>query len=260
MYKQYKKENRLVECTPLISIAANAISMSDPVSHLKDNMTDEAFREMALNYLHNKEIAEAMQGVIEGFSAISDRTGHDGICEAGIFYEVKQNEYVKNSGYGLNLPFDRLSMENYLKFKRDRPIIKLFALSRGKIVYDIKIKFSDKMLALYLEKVKSNKGGSISYSFSTYRDAIVEVREVISDLSEHKGTNPLVEYLYETTGEDLGLNDNYKRQLAFKAHLADIKERYKECANYAQVGRDFTEITGFAMDGSFISDNLAKHQ
>ena len=258
MYEKYKSENRLVDCTPLIEVAALAISEVDPAAFMMENMSEESFREMAINYLHNKEIAEAIQGVKEGFSAISDRTGHDGICKDGIFYEVKQNEYVKNSGFGLNLPFDRISIPNYEKFKRDRPIIKLFALSEGKLVYDIKIAFSDKMLEVYLEQVKRNKGGSVSFSFSTYKDSIIEVCDFNGYLADYKGTNPLVEYLYETTGVNWGLNDNYKRQLAFKQHLADIKKRYSVCANYAQVGREFTEVTGFTMDGKFISDNLSK--
>lgn len=255
MYKQFEIENRLVERTPLIEVAASAISQKEPLTYMRKHLDDKSIEEMIKKYLHDKDIAEVLQGVREGFCAISDRTGHDGISKSGIFYEVKQNEFIKNKGFLLNLSFDRISLQNYKKFANDRPIIKLFALYEGKLIYDIKISFSDKMLKKYYDKV-INGFKQISYSFLSYKDAIIDVCEVNKHLAQYKGTNPLVEYIYETSGKDMGLSYDYKRREAFKKYLPDICKRYAEVSNYAQVGREFSEITGYTMDGSFISNNI----
>ena len=253
-YKQLLDEGKLGEIKSHHSKLASAQLSLNPMEHFDSFSRDELI-DMVQHYMNDKDVMETLVAHRYNYTPITHTTGHDGICTEGKCYEVKNNAYTK-TGFSLQLVFDRLSENNYKKFKKDLPTVILNGTHNGRIIYEITINFGPTLLKLYKNKLQETPKANIGMSFISFKKYITKINYIADDISKFKGTQPLIEYLYETTEVDHGLSYNYRRQEAFKNNLKSIKKKYKECANYAEVGRTFTSKTGFTMDGSFISLNL----
>lgn len=178
-------------------------SIGDKTANEVFNDTPEEFKEGILDrVVSDKEMIEQLAAYRHNFHYITHTKGHDGIDENNKVYEVKNRKYKysKTKRFDPCIIFDRLSPANLRKLKEGRPDI-IFNITDGaKLLVELRIAFSDKIVKLYEDKVKqleNSKTSGAQIPFTEYKDDIVAVTYVSDDIQDYNIQKQFLKYIEE---------------------------------------------------------------
>jgi len=164
------------------------------------NVLPDEYKHTLLNRVaSDKEMIEQLVAYRHGFHYITHTKGHDGIDEYNNTYEVKNKKYVKRAKrVDPDIIFDRISPATFRKLNEARPTIILNMTDGAKLLFEIKIKFSDKLIKLYekkVEELKHSKTSGFSIPFTSYKDDIIEVSYKAEDIQQYHIQKQMLDYL-----------------------------------------------------------------
>ena len=137
----------------------------------------------------DKEMNEQLTAYRHGFHYIKHTKGHDGITTDGKVYEVKNRKYSKKKDrMAAVIKFDRVSPSTERKLKEGKPEIIFNITDMHKVLVEMRVAFSDKLLNLYgkkVEELKHSKTSGFDISFKDFKDDIIEVTHVSDDLENY---------------------------------------------------------------------------
>lgn len=184
---------------------------TDYHKHLSDftvgkKNAEEVFRDMGTQYKENiltgltanKEMIEQLVAHRHGFDYITHTQGHDGIDKENNVYEVKNRAYKNNKEkFALNIVFDRLSPTTLRKLDEGRPTIILNVTDVHKVIIEMRIKFSDRLIKTYKKKMENlgDKTSGTAIAFVDYKDDIEEITFVCDDIQEYNLQDQVLEYI-----------------------------------------------------------------
>jgi hypothetical protein len=157
-------------------------------------------KEMIISTLAaDKEMNEQLAAHRHGFHYIKHTQGHDGITTDGKVYEVKNRKYKKKKDrMETCIIFDRVSPSTERKLKEGRPEIIFNVTDAHKVLVEMRVKFSDKLLNIYSKKVedlKYSKTSGFSISFKDFKDDILEITHKSDDLSDYHIQKNFLDYV-----------------------------------------------------------------
>ena len=164
------------------------------------DVLSEDYKHTVLSHVAgDKEMIEQLVAFRHGFDYITHTKGHDGIHTSGKVYEVKNKKYVKKARrLDPVIIFDRVSPATARKLDEGRPTI-IFNITDGaKLLVEMKIRFSDKLMELYntkVEELKHSKTSGFSIPFTDYKDDILGVTYVDNDIEKYHIQKQLLDYL-----------------------------------------------------------------
>jgi len=164
-----------------------------------NNLT-EGYKHTVLTHVAgDKEMIEQLVAYRHGFDYITHTKGHDGIHTSGKVYEVKNKKYSKKARrVDPDIIFDRVSPATARKLDEGRPTIILNMTDGARLLFEIKIKFSDKLMKLYntkVEELKHSKTSGFSIPFSSYKNDIISVTYIDENVSQYHIQKQMLDYL-----------------------------------------------------------------
>ena len=147
----------------------------------------------------DKEMNEQLTAYRHGFHFITHTKGHDGIRTDGKVYEVKNRKYIKKKERcSVVIKFDRVSPATERKLREGKPEIIFNMTDKHKVLVEMRIKFSDKLLNLYSKKVeelKHSKTSGFDISFKDFKDDIIEITHVVDNLKDYHIQKNFIDYV-----------------------------------------------------------------
>ena len=164
------------------------------------NVLSENYKNTVLSHVAgDKEMIEQLVAYRHGFDYITHTKGHDGIHKSGKVYEVKNKKYIKKARrLDPDIIFDRISPATARKLEEGRPTIIFNITDNAKLLVEMKIEFSDKLIDLYknkVEELKHSKTSGFSIPFSDYKDDILEISYVVDNIGDYHIQKQFLDYL-----------------------------------------------------------------
>lgn len=160
----------------------------------------DSYKTSVLSHLAaDKEMNEQLTAYRHGFHFITHTKGHDGISPNGKVYEVKNKKYKKkDKRAALDIVFDRLSPATLRKLEEGKPEI-IFNITDGhRVIVEMRINMSQKLLKIYEEKVnslKTSKTSGFAIPFKDYQEDILEVTYIHEDIESYHIQQQVLTYL-----------------------------------------------------------------
>lgn len=171
------------------------IKATDAILQLPDHHKETIISTLAAD----KEMNEQLTAYRHGFHYIKHTKGHDGITPDGKVYEVKNRMYVKKKErLAAVIKFDRVSPATERKLREGKPEIIFNITDAHKVLVEMRVKFSDKLLDLYSKKVeelKHSKTSGFDISFKDFKDDIMEITHVVDDICDYHIQKNFLEYV-----------------------------------------------------------------
>lgn len=171
------------------------IKATDAILQLPDHHKETIISTLAAD----KEMNEQLTAYRHGFHFIKHTKGHDGIRPDGKVYEVKNRMYVKKKErLAAVIKFDRVSPATERKLREGKPEIIFNITDAHKVLVEMKVKCSDKLLDLYSKKVeelKHSKTSGFDISFKDFKDDIIEITYVTDDICNYHIQKNFLEYV-----------------------------------------------------------------
>ena len=203
-YSEIYRRGHITETTHFEEVmSAYSMGLLDVNDTFRNFSSDEK-TQVIDSYCTDKNNIEIMSCLRHGYEHICHTTGHDGIRPSGEVCEVKNHQYNASGGrFNLQIKFDRVSPGNNRKLDEGRPTIILNSTDNGKLLLEMKLKFTDELSELYKSKMNEGKTKSstgITISFSDFEHAIEEVTFIHPNLDSFNFGINVLTYLNENYG------------------------------------------------------------
>ena len=168
-----------------------------------ETLPDEHKEKIISTLVADKEMNEQLTAHRHGFHFITHTQGHDGIRTDGKVYEVKNKKYKKKKDrLETSILFDRVSPATKRKLDEGRPEIIFNVTDAHKVLVELRVKFSDKLIELYgnkVEELKHSKTSGFAISFKDFKDDILEITHVTENLSDYHIQKNFLDYVEANT-------------------------------------------------------------
>lgn len=147
----------------------------------------------------DKGMNEQLTAYRHNFHYIKHTKGHDGIRPDGKVFEVKNRQYnERKERMAAVIKFDRVSAPNARKLREGKPEIIFNITDNHKVLVEMKIAFSDSMLALYdkkVEELKYSKTSGFDIAFKDFKDHVIAITHVDPDLYNYNIQKNFLEFV-----------------------------------------------------------------